>query len=148
MEIPAVITVLEGAFATDGGSISLLLEDGEGQRHNVLLTQHLLPVIESPGARRSGRLYFNGTIVEVRSEDELAIISSLKIAGIKAPAPAGNPSNTFANSQPGMTVGDDITDYFTKIAEGPEAALLYLVREVIGYVESEEYVTYARSHKS
>jgi len=146
MNIPAVVSVLNGAFATDGGSISLLLSDAEGLRYNLLLTQHLLPPDKSPGARRTGRLYFNGTIVEVRSEDELAIIGSLKGAEIKAPDRENNPQNTSADEQPGMTVGDDIADYLTKIAEGPEAALLHLVRELIRYVESEEYVRYAARH--
>ncbi len=45
-----------------------------------------------------------------------------------------------------MIVGDDIKDYYARIAEGPEAALRHLVKELIDYVESAEYVSYAESH--
>ncbi len=52
----------------------------------------------------------------------------------------------ISEDQPGMIVGDDIKDYYARIAEGPEAALRHLVKELIDYVESAEYVNYAESH--
>ena len=147
MKIPSTLTILNGAFATDGGSISLLLSDPHGQKHNVLLTQHLLPPSGLPGERISGRLYFNGSLVEVRSKDELSIISALKKANIETPAPEKSRINVIDTQNPGMVVGDDIKDYYSRIAEGPESALRHLVSELAGYVESEEYVTFAENQK-
>lgn len=147
MNIPSTITILNGAFASDGGSISLLLSDPLGDKHNVLLSQHLLPPGGFPGERLSGRLFFDGSLIEIRSVDELTIISALKKANIETPTPVMNPLNANDTVQPGMVVGDDIKDYYSKIAEGPEAALRHLVCELIGYVESQEYVTYAKSHE-
>ena len=145
MSIPSTVIILSGAFATDGGSISLLLSDPHGHKHNVLLSQHLLPPSGFPGERIPGRLYFNGSLVEIRSQDELTIISALKKASIKTPTPKKNSFNAIDSGQPGMIVGDDIKNYFDKIAEGPEAAIRHLVCELTGYVESEEYVTFARN---
>jgi len=45
-----------------------------------------------------------------------------------------------------MVVGADIKNYYSKIAEGPEAALRHLVCSLVGYVESEEYVIFAKNH--
>ena len=143
LNVPLEVSVLNGAFATDGGSISLLLSDRNGREHNVLLTQHLLPSYGTPGEREPGRLYFNGTLVGIRSEDELAILSALKNAHIEAPASRKSHADPL-DRQPGMMVGDDIQAYYSRIAEGPEAALKHLVSELAGYVESEEYVTFAR----
>ena len=79
-------------------------------------------------------------------EDELTIISALKKANIETPTPEKSPSNAIDTEQPGMVVGDDIKDYYSKIAEGPEAAIRHLVCSLIDYVESEEYVIFAKSH--
>lgn len=146
MNIPSTITILSGAFATDGGSISLLLSDPLGHKHDVLLSQHTIPPSGFSGERLSGRLYFNGSLVEIRSKDELTIISALKKANIETTTPETTRFNAINTAQPGMIVGDDIKDYYFKIAEGPEAALRHLVCKLTGYVESEEYVTYAKSH--
>ena len=140
------MTALNGAFATDGGSISLLLSDPHGSKHTVLLSQHLLPYRGFPGERIPGRLFFNGSLVEIRSKDELTIISALKKADIETPTPKKNRFNNIDTEQPGMVVGDDIKNYYSKIAEGPEAALRHLVCSLIGYVESEEYVVFAKNH--
>ena len=145
INIHGPIKVLDGAFATDGGSISLLVSDTEGHRHNVLLTQHLLPPIGNPGDRKTGRLYFDGSLVGVRSDQEHSLVSLLKNANIELIALEGKCSD-ICKEQPGMIVGDDIKNYYARIAEGPEAALRHLVRELIGYVESAEYVTYAENH--
>ena len=146
LNVPLEVSVLSGAFATDGGSISLLLSDRNGQEHNVLLSQHILPYRGTPGEREPGRLYFNGSLVDIRSEDELAIISILKNACIEPQTPRKSCADPM-NRQPGMVVGDDIKDYISRIEEGPEAALKHLVSRLAGYVESEEYVAFARERR-
>jgi hypothetical protein len=147
MDLPAAIIIIDGAFATDGGSISLLVSDTEGQRHEILLTQHLLLPSGYPGERKTGRLYFDGSIVAVRSDQERSLISMLKSAEMEVPSPEGEHPGIISRDQPGMIVGDDIAAYYSKIEEGPEAALRHLVQALIDYVESPEYVTYAESHR-
>ena len=138
------IKILNGAFATDGGSISILILDYKGHKHSVLLSQHLLPPSGHTNERKPGRLYFDGTIVDIRSEEESAIVSALKQAEFESSA-STDKNKTKDDDQPGMIVGDDIKAYYSKIDEGPKAALQHLVSELIEYVESEDYVTYANT---
>jgi hypothetical protein len=145
MDIPASVTILDGAFATDGGSIYLKVSGPDELIHNILLTQHLLPPCRGSNQRKTGRLYFDERIVEVRSENETLIISALKRAGIKISLTRNTGSNASNTEQVGMIVGDDIKAYYSKIAEGPEAALRHLASQLIEYVDSPEYVTYAES---
>ena len=73
-------------------------------------------------------------------------MTALKNGKIEVPTPKQNCMNTKESKQPGMIVGDDIAAYFSKIKEGPEAAIRHLVKELVNYVESDEYVIYAKSH--
>jgi hypothetical protein len=100
----------------------------------------LLPPSGYANEHKPGRLYFDGTIVGIRSEEESAIVSALKQAEFESSA-STDKSKTKEDNQPGMIVGDDINTYYSKIEEGPNAALQYLVSELIAYVESEDYVT-------
>ncbi len=109
-----------------------------------MLSQHLLPFSGYPGEREPGRLYFDGKIIEIRSKDELSIISALKQAHIEPLVYKESSMNTNDTTQAGMVVGKDIKAYYSKIAEGPESALRHLVSEVIDYVESEEYVDFTK----
>ncbi|NNG26512.1 MAG: hypothetical protein HKM87_03235 [Ignavibacteriaceae bacterium] len=54
-------------------------------------------------------------------------------------------NRTKKDDQPCMMVGDDIKTYYSKIEEGPNAALQHLVSELIEYVESEDYVANANT---
>lgn len=142
MEFIHFTKILDGAFATDGGSISILILDDKGHKHSVLLSQHLLPPSGHAYERKPGRLYFDGTIVDIRSEEESAIVSALRQAEFESSA-STDKNRTKKDDQPCMIVGDDIKAYYSKIEEGPNAALQHLVSELIEYVESEDYVTYA-----
>ena len=144
MEFMHFTKILDGAFATDGGSISILTQDDEGHKHSVLLSQHLLPPSGFANEHKPGRLYFDGTIVVIRSEEESAIVSALKQAEFES-STSTDKSKTKEDNQLGMIVGDDINAYYSKIEEGPNAALQHLVSELITYVESEDYVTHANT---
>lgn len=143
MDIPLIVTILDGAFATDGGSIFLSVSDPDGNRHSVLLAQHLLPPWGDSNQRKPGRLYFDGVMLEVRSEDEKQIMSALKQAKIRLPLGRKSGAGAVSARQPGMIVGEDIRNYYSKIEEGPESALIHLVNELIEYVDSDEYVAFA-----
>ena len=143
MKIPSAGTVLNGAFATDGGSISLLLEDSQGRKHSLLLSQHSIPPTGYPGEKKTGRLYFNNSLVPVRSAEEAAILSLLRNAAVKEKIRSESSSDTLISANPGMTIGGDIREYYARIEEGPYAALQHLLKQVLDYVLSEEYVVHA-----
>lgn len=145
--IPRHITILDGAFATDGGSISLLISDPQGNRHSLLLSQHLLPFCGMPGEREPGRLHLDGSVIPVRSAEEASIISALEHADIELLDTPARGVSTVGEERPSMVVGDDIRAYFSKIAEGPEAAVRHLVLVLIEYVGSEEYVALCRRNE-
>jgi len=147
MDFDGITSVLEGAFATDGGSISLLLSEADGTKHSLLLTQHLLPPCGCPDERKTGRIYFDGQLIGVRSKEEKALILMLKRAKPDVSPGLSGTSDRQTFSRPGMIVGKDIEDYSARIAEGPESALRYLVGEVLRYVESDEYVSHAEIHE-
>lgn len=139
MDAPNDVTVADGAFATDGGSISLVLTEPGGRRHTLLLTQHLLPRWD-PNGPLLGRIYFDGELVPVRSEAEARLLKALRTAGFPEEKPRhGRPPR----GSPGMVVGEDIKAFMGKVEEGPTAALRHLVESVLRYVESDDYVAFA-----
>ena len=140
MDVPSPVTVHDGAFATDGGSISLSLAGPDGQRHALLLTQHRLPRFDSDGPLR-GRLYFDRELVRVRSVAEARLREALRAARFPDEKPAPSES---ASGGPTLVVGADIQAYLDKVQEGPASALRHLVESVLDYVDSDEYVTFAR----
>lgn len=140
MEIPEELVVEEGAYASDGGSTYLRVRDGQGTRHDIMLWQHMFTDAPDPG-RLPGRLYFDDTLLAVRSDQERRLIQALRVARLDAPQTADRPARERG---PGMVVGKDLQDYNAKIAEGPAAALAHLVQGVVDWVESEAYVELAR----
>ena len=143
MKIPDSFVIENGAYATDGGSIALHVLGPEDDRHNILLRQHMFTEVIDPD-RLPGRLYFDGTLVPVREEWESEILKALRQAPLKSVSTENTGAEERLDSGPGMIVGDDIKEYMSKIDESPVAALSHLVRQLIDYVESAEYVELAR----
>ncbi len=144
MRGPDSFVILNGAFASDGGSIALHVRDSQGSEHSLLLQQHLLLHQENP-SRLPGRLYYDNVLVPVRSEVESRILAALHEGDIESAAPEKNEDTEGrSNANPGMVVGDDIKEYMSKIDQGPNAALAHLVERLIEYVESSEYVELSR----
>lgn len=79
MAIPKLQEVMRATFALDGGSICLYILDDSGSIHRLELVQHKI-LRNSTVERRYGRLYFDDRLIDVRSDDEAAIISFLQAA--------------------------------------------------------------------
>jgi len=80
--------VEETDAALDGGSIFLRTRDAEGHPHRVELVQSMF--LESQdSARLPGRLYVDGELVAIRSEQERALLEGLREA---ISAPGGMPN--------------------------------------------------------
>jgi hypothetical protein len=141
MDLPNELIVEEGAYASDGGSIYLRVRDAEGAQHHITLWQHMFTEVRDP-KRLPGRLYFDKSLIAVRSESEQRLIQALRAAPVDKPPTKGAPAK---EPSPGMTVGQDLQDYQAKIAEGPAAALAHLVKNLLDYVESTDYVELAKS---
>jgi hypothetical protein len=143
MKIPDSFLIEDGAYAMDGGSIAIHLRDLEGDEHDIVLRQHMFTEVNDPD-RLPGRLYFDGTLIPVRDEWESQIIRALRQAPVKSSSPKSTGGEKRLDSGPGVIVGNDIKEYMSKIDESPVAALSHLVRQLIDYVESADYVELAR----
>ena len=142
MKIPAQLTFIESFYLTDGGTIVLIGEESNNSRHEVTLFQSLF-LEEFEPKKIPGRLYFDQQLIAVRSEQETQVLRLLQ-AGVTiedTPAPP-NPA-AFPNERPGMIVGDDLKDYFSKLAEGKNAVIRHLLDQMVARVESEDYLELA-----
>ena len=135
--IPSPVQVTVGAMATDGGSVELLLVDAAGGSHRLRLTQHLSP--STPGAtEKPGRLYLNGELIGVRSQEEAALVELLRQATIGT-----SDAQPSSEAEQRCVLGEDLKQYFKAIDQGPDEALQFLIVTVVKFVESDEYVANA-----
>jgi len=143
MKIPDSFVIEDGAYAMDGGTIAINVRDPEGNRHDIVLRQHMFTEVSDPD-RLPGRLYFDGTLIPVREKLENQILKALQQAPLKSISQESINREERLDGGPGVVVGEDIREYMSKIDESPVAALSHLVRQLIDYIESVDYVELAR----
>jgi hypothetical protein len=78
MDLPTKLLPLQLWVSPDGGSLRLAAADAEGSEHEVILAQRTWPQATGPRELRPGRLYFDGSLVETRSAEELGLLEILK----------------------------------------------------------------------
>ncbi len=143
MEIPEKLTFVDGFYFTDGGSIVLIAEELDSTRHQITLAQHRFLEIFDPNLL-PGRLYFNHLMVAVHSEMEaklIALLQACEIAPTEPPEPEkGNP----IGDGPGVIVGDDLKEYYAKVAEGKEEVIRHLIEDLLNFVQSKKYPKIAK----
>jgi hypothetical protein len=144
MDIPENLTFIDGFYFTDGGSIVLLADGPDGARRQITLGQHRFLDFYDPNVL-PGRLYLDHLLVPVRSVLEAQVLALLREGEI-IPAEPPEPEKDAAStaSGPGVVVGDDLKDYYAKMAEGKGETIRHLVENVIDYVGSGEYVRNAK----
>ena len=140
---PEQITITEGFYLTDGGSIVLIAKDSTGRQYEITLSQHLILEYLDP-KRPPGRLYFNHQLIHVRSEAEAQILQLIKACRIADDPEPPAPSKDLQEGGPGMIIGEDLKEYHLKLSEGKHAVLQHLVQMLIAYLESEDYLVIAR----
>jgi len=141
MEIPEKLTIVDGFYFTDGGSIVLIAEESNSTRHQITLAQHRFLEIFDPNLL-PGRLYFNHLMVPVRSEMEvklIALMQASEIVPVEPPEPEKGEAST--GDGPVVVVGDDLKKYYAKVAEGREEVIQHLIESLINFVQSREYVS-------
>jgi hypothetical protein len=142
MRIPKKLVIEDGAYAMDGGSISLQVRDSDGNEHNIVLWQHMFTEQSNPD-RMPGRLYFDKILIPVREDVESQILAALREARLDEAIGESKRSEESSEWSPGVIIGDDIKEYRSKINESPQAALTHLVMQLIEYVESADYIELA-----
>ncbi len=144
MDIPERLTFLNGHYFTDGGSIVLVGEAPDGSRHQVTLGQHRFLDFYDPNVL-PGRLYFNHLLVPVRSEMEARVIEMLRSGEIlPEESPETAKGTESAEGGPVVIVGDDLKEYYAKVAQGKRETISHLIENVIDYVGSKKYVRIAK----
>jgi hypothetical protein len=130
------LTIVDGAYALDGGSIFLAFRDNDGVQHQLLLVQHRLPMDPSD-PRNPGRLYLDNQIIQVRSDEETRLLSQIKAAVITPVLP--DLQEPKQETGPVVVLGEDIADFMAAARASPRAAIQHLVDSLVQFVESEEY---------
>jgi hypothetical protein len=144
MEIPEKLTIVDGFYFTDGGSIVLIAEETDSIRHQITLAQHRFLEIFDPNLI-PGRLYFNHQMVPVRSEMEAKLIALVQASAIVPAEPQESGKGEASTSDgPMMVVGDDLKEYYAKVAEGKGEVIQHLIETLLNFVQSREYVRIAK----
>ena len=129
-DLPTSITLVESNYWLDGGSTTLHAVSESGTEHLIHLNQRRMP-----GSKNPGRLLFDYTLIPVRSDAETRIIELLRSA--KVDADEGAPP-----TQPKNRLGDDIKNV---LENSPAANIEEFRREIIEYLQSDEYLEIART---
>jgi len=138
MKTPSSITLTDGAYTLDGGSIHLFGQEPEGTTHHIALAQHQLAGNFGHDFV-PGRLHLDGVPIPVRSDAEFQLIAALRRAVI---APKSDIPDTPSGEQR-IVLSGDIEEYLTKAGESPAAALMLLLKRVLDFVASDEYLAVA-----
>ena len=78
-DLPESITLVESNYWLDGGSTTLHAESESDTKHLIHLNQRTLS-----GSKNPGRLLFDNTLIQVRSNVERRIIELLRSAKVDA----------------------------------------------------------------
>jgi len=128
------------AYAMDGGSMYLIGIDNKGKEINILIPQHKIPMNFNSNLI-PGRLHINGLPVEVRSPLENEIISKLIESKIECTS-LNEPSSLSTNT---IIFGNDIKEYLSAINKGENYAIAYMIKEIVDYLNSDEYIQISTS---
>jgi hypothetical protein len=141
MDLPTRLTFHNSAYRLDGGTTSLYATDARGTEHWVTLGQHAHVEPISDDGRIPGRLHFDGEAIAVRSTLESDLVSLLKAADVRVvPKPAGSDRPSADGPKGFAVIGADIKRVLSRT---PEENVRALLADVIAFVESEGYVSFA-----
>jgi hypothetical protein len=115
----------------DGGTILLSATDEAGRQVSVMLVSSL----SGSSMRVAGRLYFDGYLVQMRSEREAGILKLLSEAEVEAPLlPPNRRTSRMA------IIGNDIKEFFEQT---PEENCKVFIRKIVESVQSDGYLRLA-----
>jgi hypothetical protein len=141
MDLPSRLTFHNCAYALDGGTTVLYAADERGAEHYVTLGQHAYVEPVSDCGRIPGRLHFDGQAIAVRSPVESDLLARLKAAEVwVVPDPSESHRPSADESKRFAVIGADIKRVLSRT---PEENVRGLLSDVIAFVESPRYVTFA-----
>jgi hypothetical protein len=130
-ELPTRIVVRDCGMMLDGGTILLSATDEAGRQVSIMLVSSL----GGSSMRVAGRLYFDGSLVPMRSEREAGIVKLLSEAQVEAPHL--QPSRRTSRM---AIIGNDIKEFFEQT---PEENCKAFIRKIEESVQSASYLSLA-----
>ena len=127
MKLPPNIRLIYGYRYFDGGTIRLHATDDNGAPFEIQLNQHLLS-----GSTAPGRLFYNGTLVGVRSDCENALLRILETAKIQIEEGATPVNDSNYIGPPVETIQAAIESHIHSIN--------HLRTSIIDFVRSDRYI--------
>jgi hypothetical protein len=128
--LPNRIVIRDFSFCFDGGTFTLIAIDDSGHEHYVTLAT---PLWTGSSTFHAGRLYFDSTLVPMRSELEGRILKLLSDATIDLP-----PSPPLMRSE-GMAVSADLKKFFEST---PDDNARDFVLTILERVQSDNYLRF------
>lgn len=131
-QYPSEITITDGAFALDGGSISIQCNDENNENVRIRLNWSIK-------AQRSGegQLFINDIAVPKRSNNESYILELLENAKYYNNSLQAYELHISTNR---IIIGEDINKIMKGMDEGPISYLKSIVKHLLLNVRSDKYV--------
>lgn len=143
LHIQGPFTFHDCAMVMDGGSKILIGLDGNGNKLEILVPQYIMPITREDWI--PGRLHINGTPINVRSKEESDILNLLTTANIDAPE-SSHVEKSLAKNR--FVIGKDIEDFFDAGDKGPKFAIRYMLKGIVDFISSDEYVIVSKKFNS
>lgn len=143
MDVPQRLTLTGTAYCMDGGTTRIAATDERGKERSVMLVQRMFAAGSSFGI--PGRLYLDDEPVVVRSEVEQQLIALLRAADVRYTPPENEPDPRSKVSPNAIILSDDIKRVLSR---GPEENIRALRDQVVEWVESPQYASFAAEAES
>ena len=137
---PRRLTFHNSMYLFDGGTTSLRATDEFDREHGVTLVQHAFARISPSLDLIPGRLYFDGSLVPMRSESEFEVLRLLGAAEIRYIEPPPYEGEQIQLSPNALMLSDEIRQ---TLARTPEENMRAQLASIISFVESDDYVRFA-----
>lgn len=131
-QYPNEITITNGAFALDGGSISIFGNDENGKTIHIHLGWSINAQMSG-----EGQLYFNDIAVPKRSYEESYVLSLLENVNYEDKSPKKDEPQISSKR---IIIGEDIKRIMDGMDEGPIPFMKSIVKQLLFNVRSDKYI--------
>lgn len=140
MKFPTRLTIFDYQYFLDGGTTVLLAADENGNGHTAKLVQHAFPQSNPSPIGIPGRIYFDGELLPMRSDQEARLLALLRVAEFRYAGPIETEGERYQLSPNSLILGDDLRRV---MMSPPGDNIPFLLTEAIRFVESDEYFRFA-----
>ncbi len=139
MKINEPIKITNAVTLSDGGTKYLIGYDNKENEFSFLIAQHIFPD-NFNSTLVPGRLHFNQKPIKIRSKIEREIIKSLERCSIKI-------DSTELVFSKGLKEIKGCRNLMEANEKGQAHGVVYLVKYIIDYVQSDKYIEIAEKFK-